>query len=339
MNRRIRKRALSMLNEDVSCVALDDRGDLVCQRMGGPSAFLGEDPIIIHQKGLLAPEVASRTHRNLLSNFKITTPAGSVHVPWNHFAWLPEHENRLLQGTGNDLQTCLNILSIVSANHILVVWIHGECGERLYEWYVAFKGKRDGKAVVLTRVPHHFLKGIIDNSGISSFCKCGKCEHPLLRMMNTCKTESASVFELRAVKYFQEYAKMVYKYRDDHKEGKIIKEHPKSSLTDFEEGVCAICLEDTYVSSSACSHGACKLQICSECHVKTRGLCAVCDRSKNNCAFLCMTCDELSDMVDFGYACIRCERPSLCSTCYKNFEFCVHCARDIASSKSCGKKA
>lgn len=336
MNRRTRKRAFSMPLDDVSCMALNDSGGIVCQNMGGPTANFGDGPIFVYQKGLLAPKSIKRTHRNRLSNFKITTPGGSAHVPWSHFAWIPSRETRVIEGSGEDLVECVNMFQTLTSQNIFVVWVHGDYGERIFEWYVAFRANIDGNAMVLTRVPHHFFHEVINNSG-SSFCKSGQSEHPLLSMTNTCSTHSASIFESRAVNYFQEYSKLVHCHRNQSKKAKVKEDKPKSSLTEFEEGTCAICLEDTEVSSSACSHNLCKLQVCVNCHVKTRGLCAVCDRSKNSCAFLCMTCDKLCDMDDFGYQCLRCEKPSLCGTCFENFEFCVQCACDIASSRSCVK--
>lgn len=347
MNRRNRKRAISLPLETVSCAAIVEQGEIVCQHVGTPSVDFGDDPIYVYQKGLLPPKAVSRCHRSLLSNFKIATSGGSVHVPWSHFAHIPTPEKRILDSKRGETHTrrFITILEKLTYENILVVWVHGNYGERMFEWYIAFKCNREGSSTVLTRVPHQYFTKIITNSGVSPFCSCCECRnHPLLRMTNTCTTHSASVFESYAVKYFQEYANLVYKFRDEHqnqhKKVKLVDStSTPASLTFVEAGTCAICLEDTQVSSSTCSHNTCKLQVCSDCHAKTRGLCAVCDRSKNSCAFLCMTCDNLCDMDDYGYKCLRCDNPRLCKSCYQNFEFCVHCACDITSSKGNVKKA
>lgn len=338
LSRRDRKRALSMSLHQVACVALDDNGELVCQNIGGNTVNFGEDPVFVYQKGLLPPEETTRCYKSLLSNFKITTPSGSVNVPWCHFSWMPDHESRILGGDGDELDdTETSIFQLISVQNVMVVWIHGPSGERTFEWYVAFRENKDGKAFILTRVPHQYFDTIIKNSGISSYCNCGTCNHPIRRMKNTCATQSASVFENRAVKYFTEYSKRVYDYRRLYKKAKPAVVPITSPLTQFEDGTCAICLEDTKVSSSACVKGSCKLQICADCHVKTRGLCAVCDREKNNAPFLCMACDSLCHVDEFGYECFRCKKQSLCVSCYKNFGMCVNCVCDIASSKRCVK--
>lgn len=334
------KRAFAMPLDGVSCVAIDDEGEVRCQRVGCKTTEIGSDAIIVYQKGLIPPKRAERSYRSTLSSFLITTPAGRARVPWSHFAWVPEPDSRFLAGDGDDLMQCVSIFEMLTVKHVFVVWAHGAGGEHIYEWYVAFKDKREGNDHILTHVPHQYLQAIVENSGIAAMCRCGRCErHPLLGMMHTCKTHSADVFEKRAIRYFLEYSKQLCGYRARCRKGVVpdFLALETAQMPHSRPGTCAICLEDKVVGTP-CVHEACKLAVCAECHTKTRGLCAVCDRSKNSSPYVCMTCDRLCGLEDFGFECPRCNKRTLCRECDKNFEFCVQCSCDIASGAK-GKRA
>ena len=99
----------------------------------------------------------------------------------------------------------------------------------------------------------------------------------------------------------------------------------------MEEGMCAVCLEETSVSTSSCIQKKCSLKVCPDCHKKTMGLCPLCDRRKlsTSAAFQCNVCSSSVRLNDYGFQCITCKKPELCSRCYKSFSQCLSCELSI----------
>ena len=89
-------RAIGMTREGVASIVVDEDGHLVCNRVGEPSVgCAGDDYMVVYQRGLLPAPSVHRSHRSLLSNFKISTSRGMVNVPWANFSWTPNHDARV----------------------------------------------------------------------------------------------------------------------------------------------------------------------------------------------------------------------------------------------------
>ena len=333
----VRWRALAVHRDELASIVVNDDGKLVFNRIGDScTGCAGEDFVTVYQRGLLPPPHVQRSHKSLLSNFKISTPRGMVNVPWSNFSWVPHHEKRVMtKGCSHcGSMDCTKCFEELTADNILVVWLHDPDGDRLYQWYMARECDKHGKrCFVLTRVPGKYVGKVLSNSSITRFCMCGKCRHPLADMIGQRTTRGSDLFESMAFEYFTELRNLIYKERDASKSGKE-PETRRSTFNSFKDGTCAICLEDTFVSDDACPHKLCRTEICSDCNVRTRGMCPVCDRSKMSAdaSFLCLTCDEPCNVKDFGHKCIKCDEPCLCTNCYKNCSVCVRCETTIATN-------
>lgn len=88
---------------------------------------------------------------------------------------------------------------------------------------------------------------------------------------------------------------------------------------------CIICLEEQPTSRQRCRKGTCAQLVCHSCHVDSRGLCPICDRSAINADYPCSGCNKFSRLSQFGFACVGCGAHSLCRSCYVEFSECSAC--------------
>lgn len=316
--------------EGLSAVLLDDEGEVHREVIGAKDAVSTEGGfVVLFQRGLLPAPDVRRCHRSLISPFKIKVGGSTANVPWANFSWVRcKDENMTCRAACDQCERddCMTCFENLTADDVMVVWIHSESGERVYQWYVAFEHKRK----VLTRVPSHFFTSIVKNSSIAGFCKCGRCRHPLYDMINTRSRGRADTFDRRAVAYFSEFHKRVLESKRSTGCGSAACPDAQSTQTEFVEDTCSVCLEETFVASS-CVQERCTMNVCSECIVKTRGLCPLCDRSKlsKNVGFLCHSCNNAAPLGEYGHRCNGCDKTTLCTHCFKNFCMCVDCERDI----------
>lgn len=94
--------------------------------------------------------------------------------------------------------------------------------------------------------------------------------------------------------------------------------------------VCSVCFEQgVAVSTELCPGKRCTLPVCHDCNVKMRGLCPLCDRTKlgSRASFLCAGCNCPEELSKFGFRCIQCQRPKLCTRCFKAYGDCFYCRR------------
>ena len=69
----------------------------------------------------------------------------------------------------------------------------------------------------------------------------------------------------------------------------------------------------------------CKSELCGACCENMRGLCPICDREDINAKYLCSCCGLLRQMKNSGLPCLQCNRPVVCSECYRGFGECSEC--------------
>jgi len=319
--------------EGLSAVLLDDEGEVHQEVIGAKDAVSTDGGfVVLYQRGLLpAPEVP-RCHRSIISPFKIKVGESSANVPWANFSWI-----RYSDGKGTcreacaqlERDGCIRCFEKLTAEDVMVVWIHSQSGERVYQWYVAFEGNRK----VLTRVPSHYFTSIVQNSSTASFCKCGTCRHPLYEMINTRSLSRADSFDRRAVAYFSEFHRRVLQSKRSAEGGACARPGPSYAPKEFVEDTCSVCLEETFVSS-CCVQERCTVKVCPECIAKTRGLCPLCDRSKfsKEVGFMCHSCNNAAPLGEYGHRCNGCNKTTLCTQCFTNFCMCVDCEKDITSS-------
>lgn len=309
---------------------------MVCQRVGMRAPDFGDAPLFVYKKGLISPPSQRNAQiaiKELISPFKITTPSGTAHVPWYHFSWLPTREHRLLPANPDSLIECFNVFKNLTAQNVFVVWTHADNGAQSFEWYVAFLKNKTGRSYTLTRVPHQYFQTIIENSGINHArsCDCVWCrQHPLSNFLSTSETYSATAFETNAVKYFVALRSQIESLRREQRK----KTNVPCTKSQGKAGTCCVCLDDVEVREDSCPHKTCKLSVCTDCNEKMRGLCPLCDREKKEATFFCMTCSDVFPVQEFGYACTRCKRPSVCQSCHQCFEMCISCVCDITSVSS-----
>lgn len=319
--------------ERLSAVLLDDDGELHEEVIGAENAVCNDGSfVVLYQRGLLPAQEVPRCHRSLISPYKITIGETTANVPWANFAWIRNKDQNSMvvaECMQCERDDCIKCFDKLTAEDVMVVWIHSNCGERIYQWYVAFEHKNK----LLTRIPNHFFTSIMQKSSISGFCKCGRCKHPLYDMINTRSRNRADMFDRRAVTYFSEFHKRVLKSKRSKGSSSPTCPGMCGVAKEFVEDTCTVCLEECFVAST-CVQERCNMKVCSECISKTRGLCPLCDRSKLNksVGFLCHACNNAVPLGDFGHRCNGCEKATLCTHCFKNFCMCVECERDIASS-------
>lgn len=316
--------------EGLSAVLLDDQGKLLREVIGAKDAVSTDGGfVVLYQRGLLPAREVSRCHRSLISPFKIKVGESAANVPWVNFSWILRKDgNNTCRAACDQCERddCMKCFENMTADDVMVVWTHSQDGECVYQWYAAFKHKRK----VLTRVPSRYFTRIVQKSSMAGFCKCGRCRHPLYDMMNTRSRSRADSFDRRAVAYFSEFHKLVLKSKRSTGDGSRACPDASSTPTEFVEDTCSVCLDETFVTSS-CVQERCTIKVCSECIVKTRGLCPLCDRSKlsKEVGFLCHSCSSAAPLSEYGHRCNRCDKTTLCTHCFKNFCMCVDCERDI----------
>ena len=92
-----------------------------------------------------------------------------------------------------------------------------------------------------------------------------------------------------------------------------------------EEGVCAVCLDSGSDCVVRCERKQCKSLVCNSCHIKMRGLCAICDRTAINADYPCSSCHTVVRLQQYGYRCLCCKAHSMCERCYCAFRMCAAC--------------
>jgi len=324
--------------EGLSAVLLDKNNKVHREVIGAKEAVSTDGGLVVlYQRGLLpAPEVP-RCHRSIISPFKIKVKESSANIPWANISWIrSKDESRMCSSSRTQCESdnFVECFENLTAEDVVVVWMHSESGERVYQWYVAFEHKRK----VLTRIPSHHFTSIIKKSSMSGFCKCGRCRHPLYDMINTRSQSRADSFDCRAVAYFSEFHKRVLESKQNTEGGGCARPAPAAS-NKLVEDTCSVCLEDTLVSS-CCIQERCTLKVCADCILKTRGLCPLCDRSKfsKEVGFLCHSCDHAPPLGEYGHRCNGCKKTTLCKHCFNNFRMCVDCERNITPVASNKRK-
>lgn len=280
--------------------------------------------LVLFQRGLLPAPRTPRCHRSILSTYKITEGDQVANVPWANFSWIKSNRAsemmRIAQCTDCSRDDCVKCFEKLTADDVMVVWIHDNKGNKMFQWYVAFQHKNK----VLTRIPAHFCTGIVNSSSIIGYCRCGRCMHPLHDMLGRRRDVGGDNFNKRAVALFSELRKSV-----NAAKGKDAKQAPAepSGAGAYVEDTCAICLEETFVSTDCCVQKRCSVRVCAACRKKTRGLCPICDRAKlsKSMVFMCHSCNQGVPLGEFGHECLRCEEPKVCKRCYKNFSVCIPC--------------
>ena len=276
----LKKRALITPKNGLSSITLNDEGEFICNKIGIPEedACSGEDYVVIYQKGLI-PKDTGRSYKAHLSNFKLRTSCGMVNVPWNNFAWLPERCKRIVSAKCKTCssENCMECLKDLSDNNVMVIWIHGPEGQRIHQWYFARDTDAQGRCYTLTRIPPIVIPYIIANSNMEGWCNHGWCNHPLTEFVGVRCASEIEMFERRAFACFSAIRTVINNERSMCKSGKR-PQKATSFLKKMKEGTCAVCLNDTMVSDGACVQELCKIEICADCHVRTSGLCPVCDR-------------------------------------------------------------
>jgi hypothetical protein len=295
--------------------------------------------VVLYQRGLRSnPRTVQRSHHNLLSSFKIKcTGVGVANVPWRNFSWISKDREHAYvdkaECTDCGRSDCSTLFSNVSVDNIKVAWMHEQGGNLRFQWYVAFTD--DGG--VLTRVPNSVVTDILKcltGHKPDVQCTCGRCTHPVMNMTPSSKRSGVTGdFCTKAVKLFTSYRSSVHKRVKEGKSssaseaGTSSSTLPSGTPEHMEEGMCAVCLEDTFVSTSSCIQKKCSLKVCADCHKKTMGLCPLCDRSKlsTSATFQCNVCSSSVHLNDYGFPCITCKKPELCNRCYKSFSQCLKC--------------
>lgn len=322
-------------DESIASVIETFDGDVHIQHVGAnqESECDLQDFVVLYQRGMLPnTKVIERSHRSLLSYYRIKSMNDEANVPWRNLSWY-SRDKRFSYTPKSSCHclkaTCRTCFWEVTFEHVKVVLMRTNTRQWKHQWYVAFEGD-DG---VLTRVPPAVVSRIRGTLTTDGACTCGRCKHPLLKMPCQRSAPKSAEFDAEAVRAFSKYRAIV---------NQVIRKSPSSrsgkrTRRDFEmhEGTCAICLEDKFVSSNTCVMKRCSLNICSECHSTTRGICPLCDRSKlsDNVFFTCRGCEMPVRLKDFGHACVTCDDPTLCTRCFKSFAQCIRCECDNGKQK------
>ena len=295
-----------------------------------------DGPLVIYQKGMIGHDnIEERSHRNLLSPYRMEAREAAGNVPWSNLVWPAADVDRWKFARTSACETCgclqcANRFRNVHPNHIKCVAMHDVNGRILYQWCVAFidGGNR------LTTVPPGVVRNLVERmryqrGGLRS---AAHASHPLLDLVGRQldSDHDRHAFHATAACRFMRYRQRVHAQVAREKNRVCVPIVPH--LADTHPGQCAVCLEDTDVSRLGCVHKRCAIEVCAECRVKTRGMCPLCDRSKlaKGVMFMCMMCDVPSPLNDFGFPCLRCGRPEACRGCFHRFRQCISCECDIS---------
>lgn len=319
-----------------------NNGNIVTQVEGQPphtEFSAADEPLVIYQKGMIGHDnIEERSHRNLLSPYRMETREATGSVPWSHLVWPTADVERWKFARTSACETCAcvqcnNRFRNVHPNNIKCVAMHDANGRILYQWCVAFVdgGNR------LTPVPPAIVRSLVERmrckrGGLRSEAHASHAPHPLLDLIGhqLDPDHDRRAFHTIAAYRFMRYRQRVHAQVAREKNRVCVPIVPQ--LPDTRPGQCTVCLEDTDVSRLGCVHKRCAIEVCSECRVKTRGMCPLCDRSKlaQGVMFMCMMCATPSSLNDFGFPCIRCGRPEACRGCFHRFRQCISCECDMS---------
>jgi hypothetical protein len=289
--------------------------------------------VVLFQRGLTcAPDRPARCYRGLLSPYRLRCGGVEANVPWKNFAYSTpskrdcRHPKR--PPCGGCLQKdCEDCVAAVAKGSVKVVWKHNQMGGVYYLWFVVWEDDVNNEAAVLSPVGTQFAAALLPVVRDGYHCPCGKCSHPL-RGMRMPSDKARHRLETGAVKHFLEFrsgvkqAVAAEKGRVSRKRSRVRLEMPGAR-----DGVCAVCLEEKTVSSELCVQKKCGVEVCADCHQKTRGLCPLCDRAKlsKSCGWMCHSCNNTAELNDYGFECISCGKPHVCRSCFKTYSQCLHC--------------
>ena len=294
---------------------------------------LDEPCVVLFQRGLTcAPDHPARSHQGLLSPYMLSCGQLKANVPWKNFAYSTpskkdcRHPKRPPCG-GCLRPGCRACLRAVARGSVKVLWKHRKTGEVYFLWYVVWEDSVHKDAAVLTPVGNQFAAALLPVVRDGYHCPCGKCSHPL-RKMRMPREKERHLLEREAVAHFLKFRSCVKRKVETEKEtGPRKRSRVQPGIPGAHDGVCAVCLEETTVSSELCVQRKCGLEICAECHQKTRGLCPLCDRSKltNACGWMCYSCNNAAELKDYGFECITCGLPHVCRGCFNTYSQCLRC--------------
>jgi|TARA_B110000858_G_C17731855_1_gene440524 hypothetical protein len=315
--------------EDIASVIETFDGNVHVQPVGKVAGWETDDVksdfVVIYQRGILEnTNQIERSHKAILSYYKIKSANAVANVPWKNLAWSPRntHFSYASKSSCGCLKTtCRTCFSTVTSDNIKVVAVRECTRVWRFQWYVAF----DGDDGLLTRVPPSAVSRIKSALSPPGHCTCGNCRQPLLSMECQRTIAKSAEFDAKAVDMFGEYRSRVNSMIKSP--GSISAGKRKRRDCDMQEGTCAICLEDKFVCKKTCVMKRCSLEICSECHSTTRGICPLCDRAKlsDSVLFMCRGCEKPVWLKEFGHACFTCDEPGLCARCFKAFGQCARC--------------
>lgn len=311
------------LKQGVASILEDEESEVLVQAIGGELLDLQGNFRVLYQRDLLAnPRSVERSHRKVLSKYRIEAGGTLANVPWKNIAFynLDPDLEEVDESEGVALGSRFCSPDLVP-DKVKVLWMHRPSGSVEYRWFVCFKG--DG--LLLTPLPLQSVGKIIRDLELkANDCKCGECRHPLLRMEpRGGDSRSERWFDMKAVRLFSKYRCMVSTEQSRAAGPKP----PPPTQPPTEEGTCAVCLEDGQVRVSSCVHERCSLRVCNECFGRARGMCVLCDRIKlsDSVTFHCSACRECSPLSDFGYSCHSCGKADVCGTCHRSYGLCFDC--------------
>tara|TARA_Y100000389_G_C17453560_1_gene516469 strand:+ start:1637 stop:2680 length:1044 start_codon:yes stop_codon:yes gene_type:complete len=294
---------------------------------------LDEPYVVLFQRGLTcAPDRPPRSSRGLLSPYKLSCGDKEANVPWKNFAYSTpskmgcRHPKR--PPCGGCLQKdCNDCIAAVARGSVKVTWKHNQMGGVYYLWYVVWEDSVNNESAMLSPVCTQFAAALLLAIRDDYCCPCGKCSHPLSEMRMP-GNKARPRLEKEAVVQFLELQSGIKKVAEVEKKCAPRKRnHAQLQMSGAHEGVCAVCLEETTVSAELCVQKRCGVEICADCHQKTRGLCPLCDRSKlsKSCDWMCFSCNKAARLEDYGFECISCGKPRVCRGCFKMYSQCLHC--------------
>lgn len=292
---------------------------------------------ILFQRGFLPQRRAtSRTldWTRVFSGFKIRYGSVVVSVPFHAFLAVPS------PGFGMKIPACRKCGSsgchvcmgeFLCTRSVFLLESFDKQGFSYCRLYVAFEDMRG----LLTRVPEQFADALIQRA-TDGHCVCGKCKHPLKRYRVMTADRGARSFERACVRLFSAEHKLVENAaaRDSDalfgEPGASARLPPDVEALFCKRAPCGICFEENCAVGPACGHEKCNIDVCRTCHFKLRGMCPICDRSKlyGAISFFCTSCKSAYPCSEFGFECIDCQCPRLCSDCYESYGICSQCCTD-----------
>ena len=297
-----------------------------------------ETGLVMHPVQLpLAPDLPSRLHMRVFSEFKLGT---GTEIPVRSMVFFGKETGPLATPDGICLgdecpmgpECCHKWPNDLTVENLIVVSTTSGNGEWIFGWFVRF----DCKPQHLFKVPTHYVRLLARRfnrltANPTEVRVMTEFREVVLVRPDLDFVAVADVrFQRRGLALTREVRTSKKRktpfvpqpYVDEH-EGESGPGSPPSSPEREAIDSCPICMEEGQVLLGlyCCKAG----MACESCARQMRGLCSICDRDLLHAHYRCAHCANEVKLSEYGYPCSDCGKNVLCVTCFYSWNECLDC--------------